>query len=246
VPGQSFGIKRNTLAPADEQFRRSVGPQRKQVRSRTLESWVFRTLPRLFWRKAEKRGIVVEITLFTSHYGEAQWKLSPFECREQHQPHTDAVDWKKLHTIENGKSLGLSGAVTRVSWCVRRTASTNVIFEIQNEPWAGSREVGWCRESLFASAGPRYISELGGCGRRGFDGVAGSGRGVDSKRGVAACRRSICWRRTSATMAFPVRDVPAGIDVLNFHYAYPEAVQWNYGLGKAISYDESGFLGWQR
>jgi hypothetical protein len=31
--------------------------------------------------------------------------------------------------------------------------------------------------------------------------------------------------------------------VVNFHYAYPEAAVLNYGLGKALSYDETGFLG---
>ena len=32
-------------------------------------------------------------------------------------------------------------------------------------------------------------------------------------------------------------------DIVNFHYAYPEAVTLNYGLDKAIAYDETGFLG---
>ena len=31
--------------------------------------------------------------------------------------------------------------------------------------------------------------------------------------------------------------------MVNFHYAYPDAVLLNYGLGKALSYDETGFLG---
>ena len=41
----------------------------------------------------------------------------------------------------------------------------------------------------------------------------------------------------------PVRKLLPNVDVVNFHYAYPEAVLLNYGLGKAISYDETGFLG---
>jgi hypothetical protein len=41
----------------------------------------------------------------------------------------------------------------------------------------------------------------------------------------------------------PVRKLLPHVDVVNFHYAYPEAVSLNYGLGKAISYDETGFLG---
>jgi hypothetical protein len=42
---------------------------------------------------------------------------------------------------------------------------------------------------------------------------------------------------------FPVRRLVPGVSIVNFHYAYPEAVLLNYGLGKPISYDETGFLG---
>lgn len=42
---------------------------------------------------------------------------------------------------------------------------------------------------------------------------------------------------------FSVRKLLPGIDVVNFHYAYPDAVTLNYSLDKAISYDETGFLG---
>jgi hypothetical protein len=41
----------------------------------------------------------------------------------------------------------------------------------------------------------------------------------------------------------PVRTLLPNVDVVNFHYAYPDSVTLNYGLGKAISYDETGFLG---
>jgi hypothetical protein len=40
-----------------------------------------------------------------------------------------------------------------------------------------------------------------------------------------------------------IRKLLDGVDIVNFHYAYPEAALLNYGLGKAISYDETGFLG---
>jgi hypothetical protein len=42
---------------------------------------------------------------------------------------------------------------------------------------------------------------------------------------------------------YAMRDVLPGVSVVNFHYAYPEAATLNYGLGKALSYDETGFLG---
>jgi hypothetical protein len=42
---------------------------------------------------------------------------------------------------------------------------------------------------------------------------------------------------------FPIEGIPSDVDLVNFHYAYPEAVSLNYGLGKALGYDETGFLG---
>jgi hypothetical protein len=42
---------------------------------------------------------------------------------------------------------------------------------------------------------------------------------------------------------FPMGQVIPGAGIVNFHYAYPEAVALNYGLNVALSYDETGFLG---
>ena len=54
-----------------------------------------------FISEASRRGIIVEITLFSSHYQEQHWKLSPFNPANNTNG-TDAIDWKKLHTLENG------------------------------------------------------------------------------------------------------------------------------------------------
>jgi len=42
---------------------------------------------------------------------------------------------------------------------------------------------------------------------------------------------------------YPVREVAPGVSIVNFHYAYPEAARLNYGLGKVLAYDETGFAG---
>jgi len=33
------------------------------------------------------------------------------------------------------------------------------------------------------------------------------------------------------------------IDIINFHYAWPDAVRWNYQYNKVVGFDESGFAG---
>ena len=84
------------------------------------------------WRP--QRGIVVEVTLFSSHYQEMQWKVSALNPANNVNG-TDAIDWKKLHTLENGNLLARQERYTRK--LVREAnAFDNVIFEIQNEPWS--------------------------------------------------------------------------------------------------------------
>ena len=87
-----------------------------------------------FLSEAAKRGIVVEVTLFSSHYQEMQWKISALNPANNVNG-TDAIDWKKLHTLENGNILAHQERYTRK--LVREAnAFDNVIFEIQNEPWS--------------------------------------------------------------------------------------------------------------
>jgi hypothetical protein len=87
-----------------------------------------------FLAEAGKRGIVVEVTLFSSHYHEAQWKLSPFNSANNVNG-TNAIDWKKLHTLENGNILVWQEKYPRK--LVREANGfDNVFFEIQNEPWS--------------------------------------------------------------------------------------------------------------
>ena len=54
-----------------------------------------------FLSEADRRGIIVELTLFSSQYGDLQWNVSPFN-RENNVNATDAIDWKNLNTLDNG------------------------------------------------------------------------------------------------------------------------------------------------
>src|SRR3982751_6219517 len=141
VPSQSFGILRNDLAPAPE---RCVAPwARGQAPGYAgggnkfdLERWNPQFFERLrdFLSEAAQRGIVVELTLFSSHYDEKQWKVSAFHPANNVNGTSD-IDWKKLQTLENGNILRYQEQYTRK--LVREVnAFDNVILEIQNEPWS--------------------------------------------------------------------------------------------------------------
>ncbi len=66
---------------------------------------------------------------------------------------------------------------------------------------------------------------------------------MDYERRGGAAESSTLIAQDCCNFRYAMRGVLPGVSVVNFHYAYPEAATLNYGLGKALSYDETGFLG---
>jgi hypothetical protein len=247
VPAKSFGILRNDLAPGPGRYlapwARSGAPGYAGGGNKfDLDRWdpAFFARYRDFLSEAAKRGIVVEITLFSSHYDENQWHLSALNPANNING-TNAIDWKKLHTLDNGNVLAYQERYARK--LVREANEfDNVIFEIENEPWSD-------RPVLTDVVNP-YLRPPG------RDHYPNS---VDlpDELSMAWQARAAAWiqeeevslpnrhllAQNYCNFRLSVRKLLPGIDVVNFHYAYPEAVTLNYGLDKAISYDETGFLG---
>jgi hypothetical protein len=247
VPAQSFGIKRNTLAPAPGRF---VAPW---ARSQTpgyegggnkfdLDQWNpdFFARFRDFLSEAAKHGIVVEVTLFSSHYQEMQWNISALNPSNNING-TDAIDWKKLHTLENGNILARQQSYVRK--LVREAnAFDNVIFEIQNEPWSDRGVLaGVVNPYLQLPGRDTYPNSVDVADELSVAWQARVAEWIASEESALANRHPIA--QNYCNFRFPVRQLVPGVSVVNFHYAYPEAVLLNYSLGKAISYDETGFLG---
>jgi hypothetical protein len=247
VPAKSFGILRNDLAPEPNRY---IAPW---IRSETpgyagggnkfdLTKWNPEYFERYhaFLADASRRGIVVEITLFSSHYDEAMWKISPFHP-SNNVNNTTEIEWKKLNTLENGNILAFQERYARKLISEAKDFD-NVIIEIQNEPWSD-------RPTLTSVVNP-YLRPPG------RDTYPNS---VDVADDLAIAWQArvagwIAQEETSlpnhhliaqnySNFLAPIRKLSPGVDVVNFHYAYPEAVALNYGLGKAIAYDETGFLG---
>jgi hypothetical protein len=249
VPGQSFGIKRNDLAPAPGRF---IAPW---VRSGTdgyaggggkfdLTQWNPEYFTRLhaFLDDASQRGIVVELTLFSAHYGEAQWNLSPFNAANNVNG-TTAIDWKKLNTLDNGNIRDFQEAYAR-KLVHEIAAYDNVILEIQNEPWS-DRPVfsGVINPYLFPpnrDTFPNSIDLPDEMEMRFQYQVAGW---IALEEQALAAKHLVSQNFSNFRFAVPTALVTPTASIVSFHYAYPEAATWNYGLGKAISYDETGFLG---
>jgi hypothetical protein len=238
LPAKSFGILRNTLAPEPGRF---VAPWAGGDKF-DLDRWnpEFFTRLRDFLSEAAKRGIVVEVTLFSSHYNDGHWGVSPLNPINNVNG-TEAIDWKKLHTLENGNILARHESFVRK--IVRESNGfDNVIFEIQNEPWA-DRTVMVDVVNPFARPPARdtfpnsidLADELSMAWQvRVAEWIVSEEASLPKKHLIA---------QNYSNFRAPVRQLAPGISIVNFHYAYPEAVSANYGLGIPIGYDETGFLG---
>lgn len=240
VPAKSFGIQRNTLAPAEGKF---IAPWASAAGNKVdLDQWNPEYFRRLhdFLEEAGKRGIVVEITLFSSHYAAMQWALSPLNPANNVNA-TDAIDWKKLHTLENGNLLARQEQYTRK--LVREAnAFDNVIFEIQNEPWSDRPSfVDVVNPYLPPPTRDNYPNSVEVPDALSMAWQARVEEWIKSEEARLPNQHLVA--QNCCNFRFPLKSVPAGIDVVNFHYAYPDAVALNYGLGRALSYDETGFLG---
>jgi hypothetical protein len=236
VPGTSFGIPRNTLAPSPESF---LAPWARAAAGKfDLDRWDTTYFDRLaaFVSEAGKRGIIVEVTLFSAHYQEQHWKLSPFNPTNNINA-TESIDWHNLHTLSNGNILPRQEAVAR-KIVHELTRFDNVYFEIQNEPWA-DRTVTVAVINPYLPA-PRRDQFPNSVDFADAASLAWQARVASWIRAEAA-HHLIAQNYANFRASLPA--VQPDISVLNFHYAYPEAALWNRGWNRPVSYDESGFTG---
>jgi hypothetical protein len=233
----AFGIRRNTMGPSAG---RVVLPWVKSGNGVDLDKWRPEYFARLkdFVKRANDHEVIVEVTLFSSTYGDAQWEVNPFNPANNGNA-TDVTDWRLLHTLDNGKAGLYEERLVRK---LVRELNTfdNVIFEIQNEPWAD--------QQVLADEINPYIPDM-----RKWPNVV-----------ELASEKSIAWQARIAALVqdeesklpnkhliaqnysnfrSPAKDIAPGVSIINFHYAYPEAAWWNFGEGKAIACDETGFMG---
>lgn len=232
TPGD-FGIERNTLAPVN-----FIAPWLQRDGRFDLESSnpAYYERLRAFVGEAEKLGIAVEVTLFCSTYGEKQWSVSPFNPAKNVN-RTSVKDWKLLHTLDNGNVLALQEKLVRK--IVRElNPYSNVIFEIQNEPWADRTVAG---EPVNPYAMPRWPNTADCADEASLRWQERVAEWIRSEESPLPNRHLIAWN--ACNFRAPLRSILKNADIVNFHYAYPEAVWWNYEWNVPISYDETGFLG---
>jgi len=247
VPATSFGIKRNTLAPLPGKFiapwmRSEIGGYAGGGNKFDLTKWNPEYFARYkdFLAEAAKAGIVVEISLFSSTYGDVQWTVSPFNSANNVN-NTEVGDWKKVTTIDNGNVLKFQEEYVRK--LVRESnAFDNVIFEIQNEPWSDRPVLSSVvNPYLQKPARDNYPNSVDLADEASIAWQGKVAEWIASEEAALLNKHLIA--QNYCNFYFPVRALLPQVSIVNFHYAYAQAALDNYGLDKAIGYDETGFLG---
>ena len=247
-PPGAFGIEQNTLAPANGRF---LAPWARSSQSGyagggnkfDLENFSAEYLTRLkdFIRKADECDVVVELTFFCSTYGEPQWKMHPLNPDNNIQEF-EVRQWRKINTTLNDPRIR-KVQVQLVRKLVRELNEfDNLIYEIQNEPWADNHTMGdsinpymtdhakWPNAvEIVLPDSVAWQSEMAGA-------IVDEEKPLSQKHLIA---------QNIANFRLPVSkaDLVPAASILNFHYAYPEVVDWNRGWDRAIGYDETGFAG---
>ncbi len=233
-----FGIEKNTLAPLPVSY---LSPWKNIDGKYDLEQFNPDYFERLgqFMAEAERQGIMVEVTLFSSIYAESAWMLSPMNPRNNIQS-AGPEDYRKVHTLFNGSLLPFQERFIRQM--VRSlNGYGNLFFEIQNEPWADHPNLAaWVNQGdtvVFRRPWQKQVVLANHASMEWQGWVAGMIRDEESSLPNAhLIAQNIC------NFGYLVEPVPEGISVLNFHYAHPSAVLENLNAGVVIGLDETGFM----
>ena len=146
----------------------------------------------------------------------------------------------EAQTLANGDLLSFQ--VSFVQKLVRElNAFDNFFFELQNEPWSDHAAAvynivnkedlqvnDWTYKADFASevslAWQEKIASV----------IVEEERSLEKRHLIA---------QNFTNYKAPVPEVNPQVSIINFHYAWPEAVEWNYHYNRVIGFDESGFAG---
>lgn len=243
IPGESFGIQKNTLAPLPERVTTpwpKVSDDSGQERY-DLSQWNPQYFERLdgFMKLAESLGIVVEVTFFSSIYRDEHWDISP-QNPENNINISHDIDRKDAQTKNNGELLDFQVAMVR-KLVQELNEYDNFFFEIQNEPWSDRTvpvynimnkdelEPGdWTFKSDFADeASMAWHDHL-------IEWIVKEESQLENQHLIA---------QNYTNFKAPIPYVNEHVSIINFHYAWPEAVEWNYHYPKVLGFDESGFAG---
>lgn len=244
IAGESFGIQNNTLAPKKESIITPWLVLKRDLNAKVkydLGTWNEAYFQRLhdFMALAAEYDIIVELTLFSSIYRDEHWDICP-QNPANNINITGELSRHDAQTLNNGELL--SYQLNFVSKMVKELNEyDNFFFELQNEPWSDHtvpvyniinkdelKANDWTFKADFADEQSlawqdRLVSVI-----------------VEEE---AKLSKKHLIAQNYTNFRAPVPAVNANISIINFHYAWPEAAEWNYHYDRVLGFDESGFAG---
>jgi len=216
----AFGIVDNTLAPAPKRFlcpwARSSTPGALDGGAKfDLKAYDDAYFARLkdFVAQAGKRGVVVELSLFCAVYDDKLWDLSPMKA-DNNVNGVGKGGRLDLYNLKDKELTDLQEALVRKIVSELKDYD-NLYYEICNEPYFGGVTKEWNDRMAAVIA--------------------------DAEKGLPA--RHLIAQNISNGSA-KVGEPNPHVGVLNFHYCSPpDAVAFNFGLDRAVGFDETGFRG---
>jgi hypothetical protein len=246
---ESFGIQNNSLAPAVGSF---IAPWKrvdepglfKGEKKFDLNEWNPAFFERLndFISLADKLGIVVEVTFFCSTYQDFIWERNPFNPGNNINNIPMNLERQKSNTIANGILTVFQQKLVQ-KLVKELNGFDNIFYEIQNEPWSDDPQKvmrllktldpepekgSWYKWAEMAWPASLEWQKL-------------MAKTVVETEAQLPKKHIIAQNYTNFMHSLDVVD--PNISILNFHYAWPEAVWLNYGWNRPVSFDESGFAG---
>ncbi|MDF1548657.1 MAG: PA14 domain-containing protein [Bacteroidales bacterium] len=147
-PQGAFNIEKNTLAPDPGRFicpfARSEEPGYANGGNKfDLSKWDQHYFKRLknFISEADKRDIIVEITLFSSIYEEEQWKLNP-QNPANNINNLPIVPFKEVQSLLHPEYLAFQENMVK-KIVNELNEFNNIYFEICNEPYSDNIPKDW-------------------------------------------------------------------------------------------------------
>jgi hypothetical protein len=222
-PQGAFGIRKNTLAPANGRF---IAPWARSNEegyanggnkfdlTKWDENYFF--ILKDFLKEAGERNIVVELDLFSNFYDTVQWKLSPLYFRNNINGIGNIKDHKEILSMKHPEIIDIQEKMVR-KIINELKEFENLYYEVCNEPYFG--------DTLALREWEDHMTAI-----------------------VMDAEKDFTYKHLiSNNIANHKKLVPEprnGVSIYNFHYARPPVtVPMNYHLNMALGDNETGFSG---
>lgn len=241
-----FEIKSSPLSPEAGRFlapwkRTNDKGLYKGEKKFDLDQWNDEYFDRLkdFLNEAKKQDVIVEFSFFCSTYTDSIWKRNPLNYGNNINIRK-AVDRTKIHTLIDKQITEYQ--VKFVEKVVTELNDfDNLFYEIQNEPWTDDPIHDMRVLKTLAPEGMDWIKWSDRASTASLEWQKLIAQTIIESENKLSKKHLIAQNYSNFMSSLD--KVDPNVSILNFHYAWPQAVWLNYGWNKPINFDESGFDG---